>query len=68
MRVVNNKIVYKVSGMHAIEDYLMSRYQMYWQVYLHSTGRSFDLIIQNMLCRVRELIESDYEFKNQLMI
>lgn len=56
MRVVNNKIVYKVSGMHAIEDYLMSRYQMYWQVYLHSTGRSFDLIIQRMLHRVRELI------------
>ena len=54
MRVVNNKIVYKVSGMHAIEDYLMSRYQMYWQVYLHSTGRSFDLVIQNMLRRVRE--------------
>ena len=63
MRVVNNKIVYKVSGMHAIEDYLMSRYQMYWQVYLHSTGRSFDLVIQNMLRRVRELIFSGYEFK-----
>lgn len=66
MRVVNNKLVYKVSGMHAIEDYLMSRYQMYWQVYLHSTGRSFDLIIQNMLRRVRELIESDYEFKKPI--
>ena len=66
MRVINNKIVYKVSGMHAIEDYLMSRYQMYWQVYLHSTGRSFDLIIQNMLRRVRELIESDYEFKKPI--
>lgn len=63
MRVVNNKIVYKVSGMHAIEDYLMSRYQMYWQVYLHSTGRSFDLVIQNMLRRVRELVLSDYQFK-----
>lgn len=66
MRVVNNKIVYKVSGMHAIEDYLMSRYQMYWQGYLHSTGRSFDLVIQNMLRRVRELIFSGYEFKRPL--
>lgn len=66
MRVENNKIVYKVSGMHAIEDYLMSRYQMYWQVYLHSTGRSFDLIIQNMLRRVRELILSGYEFKKSI--
>lgn len=66
MRVVNNKIVYKVSGMHAIEDYLMSRYQMYWQVYLHSTGRSFDLVIQRMLYRVRELILAGYEFKHPL--
>ncbi|MBQ4164326.1 MAG: HD domain-containing protein [Turicibacter sp.] len=66
MRVVNNKIVYKVSGMHAIEDYLMSRYQMYWQVYLHSTGRSFDLVIQRMLHRVSELIFAGYKFKHPL--
>lgn len=66
MRVVNNKIVYKVSGMHAIEDYLMSRYQMYWQVYLHSTGRSFDLVIQNMLRRVRELVLSRYQFRHPI--
>lgn len=66
MRAVNNKIVYKVSGMHAIEDYLMSRYQMYWQVYLHSAGRSFDLVIQRMLHRVRELIFEGYEFNCHL--
>ena len=66
MRVVNNKIVYKVSGMHAIEDYLMSRYQMYWQVYLHSAGRSFDLVIQRMLHRVQELIFEGYEFNCHL--
>ena len=66
MRVVNNKIVYKVSGMHAIEEYLMSRYQMYWQVYLHSTGRSFDLVIQNMLRRVRELVLSGYQFRHPI--
>ena len=66
MRVVNNKIVYKVSGMHAIEDYLMSRYQIYWQVYLHSTGRSFDLVIQNMLRRVRELVLSGYQFRHPI--
>ncbi len=52
--------------MHAIEDYLMSRYQMYWQVYLHSTGRSFDLVIQNMLRRVRELVLSGYQFRHPI--
>ncbi|MGL4337366.1 MAG: HD domain-containing protein [Turicibacter sp.] len=66
MRVVDNKIVYKVSGMHAIEDYLMGRYQMYWQVYLHATGRSFDLIIQKMLQRVVYLIKTGYQFRKPL--
>ena len=66
MRVRENKIVYKVSGMHAIEDYLMSRYQMYWQVYLHGTGRSFDFIIQNMLKRVVVLYKSGYKFKENI--
>jgi len=63
MRVVNGKIVYKVSGMHAIEDYLLSRYQMYWQVYLHPSARSFELIVQGMLRRVAELLHSGYKFK-----
>ncbi len=66
MRVVDEQIVYKVSGMHAIEDYLMSRYQMYWQVYLHGTGRSFDFVIQKMLRRVVDLVNQGYTFKQNI--
>src|SRR5699024_5645959 len=30
MRPLDDQIVIKSSGMHAVEDYIMSRYQMYW--------------------------------------
>jgi len=66
MRVVDRKVVYKESGMHAIEDYLLSRYQMYWQVYLHASARSFELIVQRMLQRACELIRSGYSFNMDL--
>lgn len=63
MRVENGKIAFKHSGMHAIEDYLFSRYQMYWQVYLHDCSLSFNFLIQSLLSRVRNLLLSGYEFK-----
>jgi len=68
MRVVNGELVFKVSGMHAIEDYLLSRYQMYWQVYLHPVARSFDIIVQGLLRRVRALLEEDYPFKQDMSL
>lgn len=68
MRVVDNELVFKVSGMHAIEDYLLSRYQMYWQVYLHPVARSFDIIVQGLLRRVRFLLETDYPFKQDMAL
>ena len=33
MRVVDDKLVVKESGIHAVEDYIMARYHMYWNVY-----------------------------------
>src|SRR5699024_6313018 len=40
MRPLEDQVVIKSSGMHAVEDYIMSRYQMYWQVYFHPVTRS----------------------------
>ncbi|MCL2559686.1 MAG: HD domain-containing protein [Turicibacter sp.] len=62
MRVVNGKIAFKHSGMHAIEDYLFSRYQMYWQVYLHDCSLSFNFLIQSLLTRVKKLLTDGYAF------
>jgi len=63
IRVHDDRIVYKESGMHAIEDYLMSRYQMYYQVYFHPVSRSAEVLLKNILVRAKDLYKKDYEFK-----
>ncbi|WP_088104463.1 HD domain-containing protein [Halalkalibacter urbisdiaboli] len=63
MRPVEDQVVFKQSGMHAVEDYIMSRYQMYWQVYFHPVTRSAEVILSKILKRAKDLHEGGYEFK-----
>lgn len=65
MRPTEDQIVVKSTGMHAIEDYIMSRYQMYWQVYFHPVTRSAEVILTKIFHRVKELYNENYEFKEQ---
>ncbi len=62
LRPYQGKIVVKESGMHAVEDYLMSRYQMYWQVYFHPVTRSSEIVLRQILRRASELHGEGYEF------
>lgn len=62
LRPDEDQVVVKQSGMHTIEDYIMRRYQMYWQVYLHPATRSSDLLLKAVLERAQELYESGYTF------
>ncbi|OWR27495.1 hypothetical protein CDO73_22145 [Saccharibacillus sp. O23] len=62
LRPYNGRIVVKESGMHAVEDYLMSRYQMYWQVYFHPVTRSSEIILRQILRRAGELYREGYAF------
>ncbi|GGC86444.1 hypothetical protein GCM10007216_16440 [Thalassobacillus devorans] len=62
MRPMEDQVVIKESGMHAVEDYIMSRYQMYWQVYFHPVTRSAEVILSKILHRAKELHETGYEF------
>src|SRR5699024_4428275 len=63
MRPGDGEVVIKSTGMHAVEDYIMSRYQMYWQVYFHPVTRSAEVILVNILRRVKDLYEQDFPFK-----
>ncbi|WP_082232620.1 HD domain-containing protein [Halobacillus massiliensis] len=63
MRPMGDQVVVKESGMHAVEDYIMSRYQMYWQVYFHPVTRSAEVILSKILHRAKELYEDRYEFE-----
>ncbi|MDF2935926.1 MAG: YwfO [Paenibacillaceae bacterium] len=55
-------IVVKESGMHAVEDYLMSRYQMYWQVYFHPVTRSGEILLSKIFERARALYGGGHTF------
>lgn len=64
MRPIEDQVVIKSTGMHAVEDYIMSRYQMYWQVYFHPVTRSAEVILSKILHRAKELYETDgFTFK-----
>ncbi|KGX93846.1 hypothetical protein N781_01220 [Pontibacillus halophilus JSM 076056 = DSM 19796] len=63
MRPMEDQVAVKESGMHAVEDYIMSRYQMYWQVYFHPVTRSAEVILTKILHRAKDLYESGYVFK-----
>lgn len=59
MRVANDKLAIKASGMHTIEDYIMARYHMYWQVYYHPVSRSYDTLLQKVFKRLFDLYKKD---------
>lgn len=65
MRPHEEYAVVKYSGMHAVEDYIMSRYQMYWQVYFHPVTRSAEVILGKILERAKHLYETGYAFRQE---
>src|SRR5690625_4716223 len=64
MRPTEDQVVIKSTGMHAVEDYIMSRYQMYWQVYFHPVTRSAEVILTKIFHRVKYLFENNYVLKD----
>lgn len=62
LRPYQGRVVVKESGMHAVEDYLMSRYQMYWQIYFHPVTRSSEIILRQILRRAKELYRNGHSF------
>lgn len=53
IRPYQNGICFTNNGMHAVEDYIVSRYQMYQQVYFHRVGRSMEVILHHLLERAQ---------------
>lgn len=63
VRPYQGHIVIKESGMHTVEDYLMSRYQMYWQVYFHPVTRSSEIILKKLFQRAKYLYEKKFSYQ-----
>lgn len=58
LRVKDGKMVIKESGIPAVEDYIMARYQMYWQVYYHPVARSYELVLNSFFERLKEIYKA----------
>ena len=59
MRISNGKVVIKNTSIYTIENYIMSRYHMYWQVYYHPNSRSYDVLLRQVFTRLRDLFEEN---------
>jgi HD superfamily phosphohydrolase len=53
--IVNDRLVVEAKGIYSIENFLLSRRMMYWQVYLHKTSLAAEKMLQNLLRRACEL-------------
>ncbi|TYC49563.1 HD domain-containing protein [Weissella muntiaci] len=57
MRPTKNGIAFDHRSMNAVEDYVISRYQMYVQVYFHPVSRALEVLLSALLARVQYLYE-----------
>jgi len=58
LNVHNNQLVLEEKGIYSIERFISARRLMYWQVYLHKTVVSADLLLTNIIRRVRYLLNN----------
>ena len=55
LNVVDDKLVVEEKGIYSIENFIIARRLMYWQVYLHKTVLSAENMLIKILMRAREL-------------
>ena len=54
--MVDDQLVVDKKGIYSIENYLVSRRLMYWQVYLHKTSVAAEHVLINALRRAKQLM------------
>lgn len=59
MRPYKDGIAFDVGGMHAVEDYILCRYQMYMQVYFHPVSRGMEVTLDRLLQRAFTLYNTN---------
>lgn len=67
MRPVKGGVAFEINGMHAVEDYILSRLQMYLQVYFHPVSRSMEVILDHLLMRAKWLYQHPSQYQPEFM-
>jgi len=58
LNVVDDSLVVEEKGIHSVENFLVARRLMYWQVYLHKASLCAEHILMKIIMRARELKRS----------
>ena len=53
--IVDDNLVLEQKGILSVENYLIARRFMYWQVYFHKTSIAAEMMLKNILNRAKEL-------------
>lgn len=61
LAVQNGELLVEEKAIFSIEKFLVSRRLMYWQVYLHKTVLSAEMMLVNIIRRAKELIAAGQE-------
>ena len=61
-------LVVKYTGIHSVEDYIMARYQMYWQVYYHPVARSYEAVFIQLFNRLKDIFKDDKEYFSDMKV
>ncbi|MFV0247016.1 MAG: HD domain-containing protein [Mycoplasmatales bacterium] len=59
---VDGKIVFEETGIHTVEDFLMSRYHMFVQVYLNDKSLGYETLLGTIIKRIHTLLKEDFKF------
>ena len=59
----DQKVVFDFQSLFAIEQYLLARYYMYHQLYLHPRSLAKDVLMRKIFLRYFELNSREYKFK-----
>jgi phosphohydrolase len=61
LNVFDNHLVVEDKGLYSVENYLMSRRMMYWQVYLHKTVVAAEELLRSTLRRAQTLVRNGHK-------
>ena len=61
-------LVVKYTGIHSVEDYIMARYQMYWQVYYHPAARSYEAVFIQLFNRLKDIFKDNKEYFSDMKV
>ena len=61
-------LVVKYTGIHSVEDYIMARYQMYWQVYYHPVACSYEAVFIQLFNRLKDIFKDNKEYFSDMKV